>query len=198
MNHKMKYPKTLRSILTTQTTKYLRYKLGRFHPPVDWNPVEADDLPIWLSTFVAFAQSYSIIVIIVVVMRIPIFCFVLFCFYSTFMQSSSFLPAVCTSRRFGLAQKALNLMEADDELLSRCDPMTIASALKQYLNSLPEPLITFTLAERWADSLKTWVISFLSMVSCLPQDRIHSGGNIHFEDDALRVPSLTPPNGLIS
>lgn len=63
-----------------------------------------------------------------------------------------------------LLVKALNLMEADDELLNRCDPMTIASALKQYLNSLPEPLITFTLAERWADSLKTSCSDYLELV----------------------------------
>ncbi|THD28822.1 SH3 domain-binding protein 1 [Fasciola hepatica] len=58
-------------------------------------------------------------------------------------------------RKTELLVKALNLMEPDDELFEACDPITIASALKQYLNSLPEPLITFAVAERWAESLKT-------------------------------------------
>ncbi|KAA0193484.1 SH3 domain-binding protein 1 [Fasciolopsis buskii] len=83
-------------------------------------------------------------------------------------RTISYVLETCISRidnDCALAEeKALNLMEADDELLSRCDPMTIASALKQYLNSLPEPLITFTLAERWADSLKTSGSDYLELI----------------------------------
>uniref|UniRef100_A0A183AQI9 Rho-GAP domain-containing protein n=1 Tax=Echinostoma caproni TaxID=27848 RepID=A0A183AQI9_9TREM len=69
-------------------------------------------------------------------------------------------------------EKALNLMEADDELLDACDTMTITGALKQYLNSLPEPLITFTMAERWSEALKGYAIFLSLFCSVLSLDYI--------------------------
>ncbi|KAF6774929.1 hypothetical protein AHF37_05764 [Paragonimus kellicotti] len=52
-------------------------------------------------------------------------------------------------------EKALNLMQADEQLLEGCDSVTVASALKQYLQSLPEPLLTYSFAEQWATASKT-------------------------------------------
>ncbi|KER28690.1 hypothetical protein T265_04558 [Opisthorchis viverrini] len=67
-----------------------------------------------------------------------------------------------------LEKKALNLQQADDSLLDACDSMVITGALKQYLSSLPEPLITFTLAKRWAEASKTPGMATVDVVAkCL-------------------------------
>ncbi|TGZ70170.1 hypothetical protein CRM22_003342 [Opisthorchis felineus] len=71
-------------------------------------------------------------------------------------------------RRMDVLVKALNLQQADDSLLDACDSMVITGALKQYLSSLPEPLITFTLAERWAEASKTPGMATVDVVAkCL-------------------------------
>ncbi|VDO52771.1 unnamed protein product [Schistosoma margrebowiei] len=51
-------------------------------------------------------------------------------------------------------EKALNIMQIDEHLLRKCDCAVVAAALKQYLLSLPEPLITYDFADQWAAASK--------------------------------------------
>ncbi|CAL8076201.1 unnamed protein product [Calicophoron daubneyi] len=55
-------------------------------------------------------------------------------------------------RKVDLLVRALNLMQADDQLLDSCDSAVLTGALKQYLQTLPEPLITYAFAEQWAEA----------------------------------------------
>ncbi|VDQ05115.1 unnamed protein product [Trichobilharzia regenti] len=45
-------------------------------------------------------------------------------------------------------------MQIDEHLLRKCDSAVVAGALKQYLLSLPEPLITYEFADQWAAASK--------------------------------------------
>lgn len=45
-------------------------------------------------------------------------------------------------------------MQIDEHLLRKCDCAVVAAALKQYLLSLPEPLITYDFADQWAAASK--------------------------------------------
>ncbi|KAF7232893.1 hypothetical protein EG68_08196 [Paragonimus skrjabini miyazakii] len=73
-----------------------------------------------------------------------------------------------SQRKTDVLVKALNLMQAHEQLLESCDSMTVASALKQYLQSLPEPLLTYSFAEQWATASKTPGSTNLTVVqSCL-------------------------------
>ncbi|CAH8637601.1 unnamed protein product [Heterobilharzia americana] len=55
-----------------------------------------------------------------------------------------------SQKRTDLLVKALNIMQIDEHLLRKCDCAVVAGALKQYLLSLPEPLITYEFADQWA------------------------------------------------
>ncbi|CAH8665296.1 unnamed protein product [Schistosoma rodhaini] len=45
-------------------------------------------------------------------------------------------------------------MQIDEHLFRKCDCAVVAGALKQYLLSLPEPLITYDFADQWAAASK--------------------------------------------
>ncbi|CAH8591532.1 unnamed protein product [Schistosoma turkestanicum] len=59
-----------------------------------------------------------------------------------------------SQKRTDLLVKALNIMQIDENLLRKCDCAVVAGALKQYLLSLPEPLITYKFADQWAAASK--------------------------------------------
>ncbi|KAK4467559.1 hypothetical protein MN116_008850 [Schistosoma mekongi] len=59
-----------------------------------------------------------------------------------------------SQKRTDLLVKALNIMQIDEHLLRKCDCAVVAGALKQYLLSLPEPLITYEFADQWATASK--------------------------------------------
>ncbi|KAF8571962.1 hypothetical protein P879_02202, partial [Paragonimus westermani] len=73
-----------------------------------------------------------------------------------------------SQRKTDVLVKALNLMQAHEQLLESCDSVTVASALKQYLQSLPEPLLTYSFAEQWATASKAPGSTNLTVVqNCL-------------------------------
>ncbi|CAH8657369.1 Rho GTPase-activating protein 17, variant 2 [Schistosoma haematobium] len=70
------------------------------------------------------------------------------------MQEEGLFRKSGSQKRTDLLVKALNIMQIDEHLLRKCDCAVVAAALKQYLLSLPEPLITYDFADQWAAASK--------------------------------------------
>ncbi|CAH8869401.1 unnamed protein product [Trichobilharzia szidati] len=70
------------------------------------------------------------------------------------MQEEGLFRKSGSQKRTDLLVKALNIMQIDEHLLRKCDSAVVAGALKQYLLSLPEPLITYEFADQWAAASK--------------------------------------------
>ncbi|KAH8863497.1 SH3 domain-binding protein 1 [Schistosoma japonicum] len=88
------------------------------------------------------------------------------------MQEEGLFRKSGSQKRTDLLVKALNIMQIDEHLLRKCDCAVVAGALKQYLLSLPEPLITYEFADQWATASKkanSITVNMQLIQSCLEQ-----------------------------